>query len=313
MNDVSVSERCGTLLPWFVAGSLTAPDAAEVERHLATCAACAAQRDTWQLLAVATRSASRAIEPPLSHEASWEQLALRLGTQASAAATVPVVATRRYPSAALWARRLAGAYAHFARVLMAQARTLPSLIWLASLLGIALAAAVAAAIPSAPGACAVLTLALPLVAAAGMAFLYGPEIDPGLEIALATPTSARTVMLGRFLLLFGFDAAVAVAASIAPAARHGGGLLALTLLWLGPMALLATLSLLVSLLLGPAAAGIGAALLWVSRAMRFHSGVELTLAPSQVWHTSLPVLLVSALLLVAALLYVPRSEQHVPR
>jgi hypothetical protein len=200
---------------------------------------------------------------------------------------------------------------HLGGVVRAQARLLRPSIWIASALGILLATLYALTLPSRAGEMDVLTFALPLIAGAGTAFLYGPETDPGLELALATPTSARAVLLSRFALLFGFDAGLALVATATLAALRGDGFWTLTLLWLGPMALLSTLSLALSLFLSPALAAAAALALWISRAVRFDGGASLGLSAAGLWHTSLQILAISLTLLLVAALYVPRRAQLV--
>jgi hypothetical protein len=193
-------------------------------------------------------------------------------------------------------------------VLVAQARVLRPAVWIASAAAIALAVLYALTLPRAIGEQDVLVFALPLIAATGVTFLYGPETDAGLELALATPTSPRIVLLSRFALLFGFDVSLALGAVLLAGAR-GAGVWTLTLAWLAPMALLSALSLALSVFLGPATAAGGAAAVWLSRIVHFDGGVSLRLAPSPVWPSS-PLALALALgVLVVAIYLAPRSER----
>ncbi len=102
----------------------------------------------------------------------------------------------------------------------------------------------------------------------GIAFVYGPENDPSLEIALATPTSPRLVLMGRLTLVYAYDILLAVTASaVIIAARGGTGLWPVIVLWLGPMLFLSALSLVLSLLFG-SVTGISTALvIWAARIM----------------------------------------------
>jgi len=196
-----------------------------------------------------------------------------------------------------------------AGVLVAQARLLRPAVWIASAAAIVLAMVYALTLPRPIGEQDVLVFALPLIAATGVAFLYGPETDAGLELALATPTSPRTVLLGRFGLLFGFDAALALAGTALLAGLRGEAIWALTLVWLGPMALLAALSLALSIVLGPVAASGGAAALWLSRALHIDDGISLQHAPGAFWPTSPQMLALAFGLLALAVYLVPRSER----
>jgi hypothetical protein len=196
-----------------------------------------------------------------------------------------------------------------AGVLVAQARLLRPAVWIASAAAIVLAMVYALTLPRSIGEQDVLVFALPLIAVTGVAFLYGPETDAGLELALATPTSPRVVLLGRFGLLFGFDAALALAGTALLAGLRGDGWWALTLVWLGPMALLSAVSLALSVFLGPATAVGGAAALWLSRIVHFDGGISLQLAPSPFWLSS-PLALALAVGMLAVVIYLaPRSER----
>lgn len=196
-----------------------------------------------------------------------------------------------------------------AGVLVAQARLLRPAVWIASAAAIVLAMLYALTLPRPIGEQDVLVFALPLIAATGVAFLYGPETDAGLELALATPTSPRVVLLGRFALLFGFDAALALAGTALLAGLRGEAIWALTLVWLGPMALLAVVSLALSIVLGPVAASGGAAALWLARAMHIDGGISLRLTPGAFWPTSPQMLALALGLLALAVYLVPRSER----
>lgn len=121
--------------------------------------------------------------------------------------------------------------------------------------------------------------------------------------------SPRLVLLGRFALLFGYDAALALAGTLALALFRHDGFAALAAVWLGPMALLSTLSLALSLVLGPAVAVGGAVALWLSRALRVGSGFTLQLSGGAFWPTSPRILVLSLALLAFALVYVSRLER----
>jgi hypothetical protein len=308
-ND-SICDSCRALLPEYAAGALAADGRAEVERHLASCAACAGELTQWRALADALRDDRQVMTPPLSFDASWGHLAARLGDQPSAAATgitVPVAPRTERTLAAFM-----GVARHAGRVVGAQVRLLRPAVWVASAVGIVLAVLYALTLPRLVGEQDVLAFGLPLIAATGIAFVYGPDVDAGLEMALASPTSPRLVLLGRFALLFGYDTALALLGTLALALARHDGFAALISVWLGPMALLSTLSLAVSLTLGPAVAVGGAAALWLSRSLRMNGGPSLDINAAAFWQTSPQILLLSLALLAAALLYVPRQQRLRP-
>jgi hypothetical protein len=156
-------------------------------------------------------------------------------------------------------------------LLRAQARVVQHEIWLASALVMTLGVLVT--LTSQPGTTAeTLPLALiaPLVAALGIAFLYGPTADPSLEIELATPVSPRLVVLVRLLLVFLFDLALGLIGSVALVALHSDwSLWPLIALWLAPMTFLAALAFLLSMLFVDPLIGVSICLtLWGLQVLR---------------------------------------------
>jgi hypothetical protein len=73
-------------------------------------------------------------------------------------------------------------------------------------------------------------LIAPAVAAAGIAYAYGPGIDAAWELSLSLAVSDRMVLLVRALAVFGLNAALGLAASAA-----SGAAAAVTFGWLVPM------------------------------------------------------------------------------
>lgn len=135
-------------------------------------------------------------------------------------------------------------------LLRAQLRVVQHEIWLASALVMTLGVLVT--LGGQPGASIEmlpLTLIAPLVAALGIAFLYGPAADPSLEIELATPVSPRLVVLVRLLLVFLFDLALGLTGSVMLVMLHSEwSLWPLVALWLAPMTFLAALAFLLVVL-----------------------------------------------------------------
>ena len=81
-------------------------------------------------------------------------------------------------------------------------------------------------------------LLAPAVAAAGIAYAYGPGIDPAWELSRSMAVSDRMVLLVRALAVFAVNAALGLAASAA-----SGTAAALTFGWLIPMTAVCALSL----------------------------------------------------------------------
>jgi hypothetical protein len=150
-------------------------------------------------------------------------------------------------------------------VLGAQLRIVHRFTWVASLLVMALGFVVTLMLYR-PGTGAELPFVIiaPLVAALGVAFLYGVDVDPALELQLATPVSPRLILLARLTLVFGFNLAVGLACSAALALFPTGlSLWSIVLSWLAPMAFLSALAFLLSVLVfDPLFSALMSLLLW---------------------------------------------------
>jgi hypothetical protein len=156
---------------------------------------------------------------------------------------------RRHPG---WVERVASRLLRspgLARALV----TTPSLLvgWViatAAVLATGLVAAVATGTPFVP-------LLAPAVAGVGIAYAYGPGIDPAWELAHSLAVNDRMVLLVRALAVFGLNAVLGLAASAA-----SGTAAAVTFGWLVPMAAICALALAAATLSGSAYVGVAAGL-----------------------------------------------------
>src|SRR5215469_11834486 len=98
-------------------------------------------------------------------------------------------------------------------------------------------------------------LLAPAVAAAGIAYAYGPGIDPAWELSQSLAVSDRMVLLTRALAVFGLNAALGLAASAA-----SGIAVALTFGWLIPMTAVCALALAAATVARSASVGVAAGL-----------------------------------------------------
>lgn len=229
------AEHESARLPALAAGTLPPEEERLVAAHVAGCSACAEELADWRSVRAALRSAPQ----PRPAPAALEVVRMRVQVQAA-------------PRAQL----------RFARLLRAELPVVHRRIWAASLLALLLGIPVTLFERTAGG--TYLALFAPLVAAAGVALVYGPSADPAYELAQSMPTSPRMVLLARLTLVFGYDLAATLAISglLAGAGLAPGGFETLILRWLGPMLMLSALSLALSLRFTPYA-GIGVALgLW---------------------------------------------------
>jgi hypothetical protein len=102
-------------------------------------------------------------------------------------------------------------------------------------------------------------LVAPAVAAAGIAYAYGPGIDPAWELSCSMAVSDRMVLLVRALAVFGLNTALGLAASAA-----SGAAVAVTFGWLVPMTAVCALALAAATLARSANVGVAAGLAgWV--------------------------------------------------
>jgi hypothetical protein len=98
-------------------------------------------------------------------------------------------------------------------------------------------------------------LLAPAVAAAGIAYAYGPGIDPAWELSRSMAVSDRMVLLVRALGVFAVDAALGLAASAASGTAVG-----ITFGWLVPMTAACALALAAATAARSANAGVAAGL-----------------------------------------------------
>jgi hypothetical protein len=106
-------------------------------------------------------------------------------------------------------------------------------------------------------------LIAPAVAAVGIAYSYGPGLDPAWELSCTMPVSDRLVLLTRSVTVFAANAALGLIASAATLVTHAGvgaGVHAaqLTFAWLLPMTAACALALAVAVAVRSAVAGAGA-------------------------------------------------------
>ncbi len=296
---MTCDNRVQELLPLYAAGTLDPAQRRQVEAHLAACAECREELSLWQSIGAAVTAEDRALPAP-------------------PAALVDRALARTH-------RRRSNILLRAWALLRAQAPLVRREIWLTSALVMALGYLVTLVGSRDNPTTGVIEVLAPLIAAAGVAMIYGPENDPGLELALATPTSPRQVLLARLALVFSYDLALAVAASlgvilIMPAAP----LMTLVLGWLGPMAFLSALALVLSLCIGAGNAVTVAMILWLGG--RLAASPQLAspggLTPALVaaaqayalaWQSPALLLGLTGALLLAALWLAGRQEVVLPR
>ena len=240
---MTVHARFAELLPFYAAGQLDGPQRAEIEAHLPTCAECREDLELWQSISSEINAADRALTAPA-----------RPADRALERITAP--------------GRLAGLFRQAWQLLRAQAYLARREMWPASAAVMALGVVTALLSKHAE---AVYFLA-PAVAVASMAGLTGPGHDPAYELILATPTSPWKVLLARLSVVSAFNLLLSMAATLALLAFVPPALLGTLILgWLGPLAFLSALALLLSLWLGTSNAVSIAYILWIAQVLPYQS------------------------------------------
>jgi hypothetical protein len=209
------------------------------------------------------------------------------------------------------ARRSRHLWALTGWLLQAQLRVVQQEIWLASALVMVLGLFVTLTLqPDLGPELLPLVWVAPLVAAVGVAFLYGPTSDPALEIELAAPVSLRLVVLARLWLVFAFDLALGLLSSVVLVLLHSGwSLWPLVSLWLAPMTFLAALAFLLSMLFVEPLISIAICLvLWGIQVMRTFP--PFAAFPNWLAQDGQPWLWLLTVLCVGAALWLAGREEH---
>ena len=205
---------------------------------------------------------------------------------------------RRHPS---WIERTAARLLRspaLARALL----TTPSLLlpWLISTVVVFSVGALVSLGPGQP----LVWLVAPAVAAVGIAFAYGPAIDPAWELSSSCALSSRMVLLTRAVAVFAMNAALGLLASAA-----SGAAAALTFGWLLPMSAVCTLALAVAVAFRSAVVGAGAGVAaWAIAVLAGQAASGQLTASATNAHAYLPYLAV-ATCCAAIVIYAIRPER----
>ena len=294
---MSCNNELSSLLPFYAAGALDDEERLVVEDHLVDCSDCRAELALWTGVGDAVVSRDAALPMP--------------STMVLDRALADIAESRVGLLERAW------------QLLLAQFPLVKREIWPASAVVMAIGYLLTVTtVTGEPNAIA-LELIAPLVAAVGLASIYGAENDPALELVLSTPTSPRQLLLARLLLVFGYDLLLALSATFGLLVAVPSGLLGSMILnWLGPMTFLSALALVLSLRTSTSAAITTASALWIARwlahgiehqpqfAVGFGPFAE-RLAATYIGIWANPGLLIglAAVLVAASLLMVARRER----
>ena len=106
----------------------------------------------------------------------------------------------------------------------------------------------------------VVALLAPALAAAGIAYAYGPGIDPAWELTRSMAVSDRMMLLVRAMAVLGLNTALGLAASAVSVLDGSGAAAAVTFGWLVPMTAICGLALAAATLARSANVGVAAGL-----------------------------------------------------
>jgi len=151
----------------------------------------------------------------------------------------------------------------------------------------------------------------PLIAAASLSLLFGPEHDPAYELALSTPTSSWKLLLARLSIVSAYNLLLVLIAILVLAMMFPPDLLGtLALSLLAPMAFLAALALLLSIWVGTGNAIVISYILWLLQSIPYQSTGAWTVSPAwstflfayrEFWHSPILLFALSVPLVLIAL------------
>ncbi|HVB75149.1 MAG TPA: zf-HC2 domain-containing protein [Ktedonobacteraceae bacterium] len=288
------------LLPAYINSRLDEASAARIRAHLAECETCRHELATWEAVSGATQFATTAMPLPSAKLMSqvWEKIDAQEMTAAPH-------------------RSIQRLVLHLWLVFSRQMALIHKSIWIAAIFINTLMCALVFLSGSSAhnhlhGVENILAFFTTIAAASSVAFIYQAEHDAGYELMLSTPTSIRVVMICRMVLVVGYNLALAAISSAIIAIALGGTLWDFMQIWLGPMLLLASISLTVSVTLGSVVSVVVALVLEILQAIT--SSVdkltpELQFLHTNIWQTTPMTLLIALFLVVFAVFY----ASHQPR
>lgn len=321
-------QHIADLLPAYVNGTLNSTESNRVQQHLLLCEACSNELATWLTLRETAQFSLASTPLPTLNTLTQVWARLEATPQPSLTQPTQVIQPLQVsqPSQPLqvsqprqtthW-QSLLSSLLHLWLVFKRQVPLIHLSIWLATPLVILFGGGLAfydIIIIHVAGIATNWSLPLftTVSAAASAAFIYGEENDAGLELTLSTPTSIRLVMLCRMLWVVGYNFVLAALASTIIAVAHGGGLWQIMQMWLGPMLLLSSFTLALSMILGSWVAILVSIILETAQAFLLDTNthpVMIHLSQTGLWRTNPTMLLLALLFIAFATFYAPKQPR----
>ncbi len=284
------------LLPFYAAGKLVGARLAEIEAHLAGCAECRQDLELWLAISHEVNASDQALTAPkgLAERAlKWIQTPGRLNED-------NVV-------------RPANIFLHAWQLLRIQALLVRREMWPSSAAVMALGIITALLSKHVE----VVYFLAPAVAVASIAQLTGPRHDPAYEMIIASPTSPWKILLARLSVVSAYNLLLSIGATLALLAFVPPALLGTLILgWLGPLAFLSALALLLSLWLGAGNAVAITYVLWIAQYIPYQTiqtwmasdaWGQVVQAYQQFWHSPILLCLLAVVVVGIALLTADRA------
>lgn len=220
-----------SLLPFYAAGTLTDTDRKLVAQHLSECATCREEYGLWQDVSSEIQAANDPLLVPV-----LRSLPLKMGKPSRLWKTWYILCSQRF--------------------------LIRKDVWISSALVMMMGVIIALIFENVD----VIYILAPFLSAAGIAYIYGMQNDPALELTLSTPVSPHQILMARLSLVFGYNILLTFMASLLVLIFTGQLVhfsWVVLLDWIAPMAFLSSLALFCSLLWGSMNAVAFAYSLWI--------------------------------------------------
>ncbi len=286
-------------LSWYINQALSAEERAEVETHLAECAACRLDVADWDNVREAMHTVSMFTPQPRADLFSLLEQEIYRSEPRSLIRQLPQVIYR-------------GGSIVFEH-LWAQLRLIRRDLWWMPLILLPLIALLAITPYHWQNRASILAFTGALITALCMAFLYGQETDPTREMTLVTPTSPRLILCMRSCVVFGYNLLINLVGVLPIMLAHNAITPTWFLVnWLAPLCCLAAIALLVSTLINATTAVFVCTLLWVLRALSDPYMIHITFLPQQYedfWHQGPLLFAIAAVAVGLTFLCLERRER----